>query len=80
VPAWLGIPKISQGHTLPERSIGEVAVPVSICFEAETGEVNIDPTQVLVPNESTSRLLRVGAQTVERRVQARDVERIAHQD
>ena len=57
-----------------------MAVPVSVCFEAETGEVNIDPAQILVSNESTTWLLRVGAQTVERRVQARDVERIAHQD
>ena len=57
-----------------------MTVPVSVCFEAEAGEVNIDPTQILVPNESTTRLLGVGAQTVERRVQTRDVERIAHQD
>ena len=57
-----------------------MAVPVGICFEAETGEVNKYSTKVLVADEATTRLLCMGAQTVERRVQPRDVKRIAHQD
>ena len=57
-----------------------MAVPVGICFEAETGEVNEYSTKVLVADEAATRLLCMGAQTVERRVQPRDVERIAHQD
>ena len=55
-------------------------VPVCVCFEAEAGEVNTYSTQVLIADEATLRLLCMDAQTVERRVQPRNVKRIAHQD
>ena len=80
MPVGLDVTEVPQWNTFPEGGIGEMAVPVCVCFEAETGEINKYSIQVLVADEATPRLLCMGSQTVERRVQPRNVKRIAHQD
>ena len=57
-----------------------MAVAVGVNFEAEGGEVDEDTPQVLIPEEPTAWLFHMGSQAVERGVQTRDVQRIAHQD
>ena len=53
---------------------------MGVDFEAEGREVDKDSPQILISDEPTARLLHMGVQAVEMRVQTGDVQRIAHQD
>ena len=63
-----------------KRGVGQVAVTVGVCLEAEGWEVYEHFPEIVVVNEATPWLLRVCAQTVEGSVKSWDVQRVADHD